>query len=80
MLQYGKMMISHMHCNRDSNVRKGLKLYYRINKIDVGISQNSVIDDIGSGTGILTQKLLEKGSKVYGIDPMLICVLLLRLI
>ena len=36
---------------------------------DVGISQNSVIADIGSGTGILTQKLLEKVSKVYGIEP-----------
>ncbi|WP_195238401.1 class I SAM-dependent methyltransferase [Romboutsia sp. 1001285H_161024_C4] len=36
---------------------------------DVGISQRSIIADIGSGTGILTRQLLEKGSKVYGIEP-----------
>lgn len=36
---------------------------------DVGISQNSIIADIGSGTGILTKQLLERGSKVYGIEP-----------
>ena len=36
---------------------------------DVGISQSSTIADIGSGTGILTKQLLEKGSKVYGIEP-----------
>ncbi|MDU2674360.1 MAG: class I SAM-dependent methyltransferase [Clostridium sp.] len=36
---------------------------------DVGISQNSIIADIGSGTGILTGQLLEKGSKVYGVEP-----------
>ena len=36
---------------------------------DVGISQGSTIADIGSGTGILTRQLLEKGSKVYGVEP-----------
>lgn len=36
---------------------------------DVGISQSSTIADIGSGTGILTRQLLEKGSKVYGVEP-----------
>ncbi len=36
---------------------------------DVGISKNSIIADIGSGTGILTGQLLEKGSKVYGVEP-----------
>ena len=36
---------------------------------DVGISQNSIIADIGSGTGILTRQLLEKGCKVYGVEP-----------
>lgn len=36
---------------------------------DVGISQSSIIADIGSGTGILTRQLLEKGSRVYGIEP-----------
>ncbi|MFR1709510.1 MAG: class I SAM-dependent methyltransferase [Clostridium sp.] len=47
---------------------------YSFNFIDylftnVGISQSSIIADIGSGTGILTKQLLEKGSKVYGIEP-----------
>lgn len=36
---------------------------------DVGMSQSSIIADVGSGTGILTRQLLEKGSKVYGIEP-----------
>ena len=36
---------------------------------DVGISKSSIIADIGSGTGILTRQLLEKGNKVYGIEP-----------
>ena len=36
---------------------------------DVGICQSSTIADIGSGTGILTGQLLEKGIKVYGIEP-----------
>lgn len=36
---------------------------------DVGISQSSTIADIGCGTGILTRQLLEKGCKVYGIEP-----------
>lgn len=36
---------------------------------DVGISQSSIIADIGSGTGILTKQLLEKGCKVYVIEP-----------
>ena len=36
---------------------------------DLGISQRGIIADIGSGTGILTRQLLEKGNKVYGIEP-----------
>lgn len=36
---------------------------------DVGISQSSIIADIGSGTGILTGQLLEKGGRVYGVEP-----------
>ncbi len=36
---------------------------------DVGMSQSSIIADVGSGTGILTRQLLEKGSNVYGIEP-----------
>ena len=35
----------------------------------IGFTQNSVIADIGAGTGILTQLLLERGSKVYAVEP-----------
>lgn len=34
-----------------------------------GFNKDSVIADIGSGTGILTQLLLGKGSFVYGVEP-----------
>ena len=36
---------------------------------DIGFNNNSVIADIGSGTGILTELLLKQGSTVYGIEP-----------
>jgi len=36
---------------------------------DVGVSKKSVIADIGSGTGILTKQLLDKGSRVFAIEP-----------
>jgi ubiquinone/menaquinone biosynthesis C-methylase UbiE len=36
---------------------------------DVGISKDSIIADIGSGTGILTKQLLEAGSKVMAVEP-----------
>jgi len=32
--------------------------------LDVGINADSVIADIGSGTGILTKQILEKGNTV----------------
>ncbi len=35
----------------------------------VGITSKSIIADIGSGTGKLSNKLLLKGSKVYSIEP-----------
>ncbi len=35
----------------------------------VGFNQSSIIADIGSGTGILSGQLLEKGSRVYGVEP-----------
>jgi len=35
----------------------------------VGIHANSYIADIGSGTGIFTRQLLERGSNVYAIEP-----------
>jgi SAM-dependent methyltransferase len=34
-----------------------------------GFQKDSVIADIGSGTGILTRLLLGKGSFVYGVEP-----------
>ncbi len=36
---------------------------------EFGCSTNSVIADIGSGTGKLTRMLLEKGNKVFAIEP-----------
>jgi SAM-dependent methyltransferase len=36
---------------------------------DVGIRKESIIADIGSGTGIFTKQLLDKGCTVYGIEP-----------
>lgn len=37
--------------------------------LQVGLNKNSVIADIGSGTGIFTALLLEQGSHVYGVEP-----------
>lgn len=34
-----------------------------------GVSDQSVIADIGSGTGKLAKQLLDKGSVVYGVEP-----------
>ena len=34
-----------------------------------GVSEESVIADIGSGTGKLAKQLLDKGSTVYGVEP-----------
>ena len=36
---------------------------------DVDVTVDSRITDIGSGTGILTRQLLEKGSRVYAVEP-----------
>ncbi len=36
---------------------------------EIGFSVNNCIADIGSGTGILTRQLLEKGSRVFGVEP-----------
>jgi len=35
----------------------------------VGFKNGSIIADIGSGTGIFSRLLLEKGSSVYGVEP-----------
>ncbi|WP_027630931.1 class I SAM-dependent methyltransferase [Ruminiclostridium cellobioparum] len=34
-----------------------------------GFNRTSTIADVGAGTGILTRQLLEKGSRVYGVEP-----------
>ena len=36
---------------------------------DVNFSRDSIIADIGSGTGILTTFLLDRGSRVVGVEP-----------
>ncbi|MDE6846424.1 MAG: class I SAM-dependent methyltransferase [Lachnospiraceae bacterium] len=36
---------------------------------DVGLNVNSIVADIGSGTGILTNILLSKCAKVYAVEP-----------
>lgn len=36
---------------------------------EVGFSEESVVADIGSGTGKLTKQLLEKESRVYAVEP-----------
>lgn len=36
---------------------------------EVGFSKDSIISDIGSGTGILSKQLLDRGSKVLCVEP-----------
>jgi SAM-dependent methyltransferase len=36
---------------------------------ELNLNENSVIADIGSGTGIFTKLLLETGCTVYGVEP-----------
>ncbi len=36
---------------------------------EIGFKKDSVIADIGSGTGIFTSQLLEKGSTVFAVEP-----------
>src|ERR1700733_7160637 len=38
-------------------------------KKECGLTANSVIADIASGTGIFTRMLLENGNRVFGIEP-----------
>lgn len=35
----------------------------------IGFNQNSAVADIGSGTGIFSRLLLERGSRVYCVEP-----------
>ncbi len=36
---------------------------------ECGLTSQSVVADVGSGTGILTQFFLEEGNLVYGVEP-----------
>lgn len=36
---------------------------------EIGVDANSIIADIGSGTGILTEKLIKICKKVYAVEP-----------
>lgn len=38
-------------------------------KSDCGLTTASVIADVASGTGIFTRMLLEKGNRVFGVEP-----------
>jgi len=38
-------------------------------KTELGLREDSVIADIGCGTGILTRLLLENGNRVFGVEP-----------
>nr|WP_302597908.1 class I SAM-dependent methyltransferase [uncultured Cellulosilyticum sp.] len=36
---------------------------------NAGLTKDSVVADVGAGTGILTEQLLLKGSKVFAVEP-----------
>src|SRR5579884_1615786 len=36
---------------------------------DIGLSPQTIVADIGSGTGILTEMFLRNGNVVYGVEP-----------
>ena len=38
-------------------------------KSKTGLSQNSIVADIGSGTGISTGLFLNNGNKVFAVEP-----------
>jgi SAM-dependent methyltransferase len=38
-------------------------------RAECGLSPDSIVADVGSGTGILTELFLRNGSTVYGIEP-----------
>ena len=38
-------------------------------KSECGLTTHSVVADVGSGTGILTELLLKHGNRVFGIEP-----------
>jgi SAM-dependent methyltransferase len=38
-------------------------------KSDCGLTETSIVGDVGSGTGILTELFLKNGNRVFGIEP-----------
>ena len=38
-------------------------------RVRCGLAATSTVADVGSGTGILTELLLETGAEVYAIEP-----------
>jgi SAM-dependent methyltransferase len=38
-------------------------------KTDCGLTRESVVADVASGTGIFTRMLLENGNRVFGVEP-----------
>lgn len=41
----------------------------RLLEAECGLSPSSVVADVGSGTGILSELFLKNGNRVYGIEP-----------
>ena len=38
-------------------------------KRECGLAEESVVADVGSGTGILSRLFLENGNRVFGVEP-----------
>jgi SAM-dependent methyltransferase len=38
-------------------------------RLDCGLRETSIIADVGSGTGILSELFLENGNQVFGVEP-----------
>ena len=53
----------------DALPRYGKEFYDYLYSSKIGLSSDSVIADIGCGTGRIAIDLLERGSFVYGVDP-----------
>ncbi len=45
------------------------KKIIKILRKETGFSRDSVVADVGSGTGLLTKLFLGNGNKVYGVEP-----------
>ncbi len=41
----------------------------RLLEEECGLTSNSVVADVGSGTGILSEPFLKHGNRVYGVEP-----------